>query len=283
MMICMILWLIKMFKIIIKRFNLFDWFMVSLFLLFILSIIILLKKPNNLVDEKVLSKWAIDERVNISEEEASDEAVRIGGLNPKDCKKTLAKVNLLRNRLKDNLVKFREGKYISINFGLYANPKPITAPPGVKSEEDRLNKLKEERDYADILTDSIYKEINDKKISFEEAMEKVRNDPKVGNKSTYETSFQSQAFTADDYNNKTGLLSDDSIIERINALSEGQMSEPFVHKINVAFCASEPGCEPEIIDSRWIILKVERIGKGLQGTAESLLADVRKQYKAEIF
>src|SRR3989344_4316234 len=52
MMICMILWLIKMFKIIIKRFNLFDWFMVSLFLLFILSIIILLKKPNNLVDEK---------------------------------------------------------------------------------------------------------------------------------------------------------------------------------------------------------------------------------------
>ncbi len=37
---------------IIKRFNLFDWFIVSLFLLFILSMIIFLKKPSNLIDEK---------------------------------------------------------------------------------------------------------------------------------------------------------------------------------------------------------------------------------------
>lgn len=229
-----------------------------------------------LVDQKVLAKWSADEKVTISEKEASDEAVRIGGLTPKDCKKTLASVNLLRQRLSENLTKFREGKFIVINFGRYNLGPPYGQ---VKDPVEREKLRKEEQAYADQLLNSFYPELKAGKITFDEAMKKVEEDPRVGLKSWYSSTLQSGPFTAFDYINKRGLLALPEVTEKVDALKVGEYSEPVVLKIGLSLTDPSAGT----IDERYVIAKAERLGKGYSGTKEQLLEETRKQYKAQIY
>ncbi|MCH7541584.1 hypothetical protein IH981_02270, partial [Patescibacteria group bacterium] len=236
-----------------------------------------------LVDERVLVSWASDEGVVISKAEQKDEELRIGGLdsvNP--CTKRVAMVNLLRERLSQNIQVFREGEFIIINFSRFANPNSIQVTKG--DEKNRKQKYAAERAYADTLSKSIYSDLKTGKISFEEAIKKVNNDPKVGLKSFYETNLISGSFTALEYIEKSGLLADDSVRQKIDKLNEGEISEPFISQIDVASCwLSGEGCEPQYVDARWIIARIGNIGKGYGGSPETIIEKIRNDYKATIY
>lgn len=230
-----------------------------------------------LVDEKVLSLWATDEGVVISPQEQSDEEIRIRGIDPPGpCTILKAKINLLREKLYQNLVKFREGKLIVVDFGRY-QPNPFYQEIKDEGERERLNK--EERAYADQLIQSVYLDLKANKLSFDEAIEKVRNDKRVGAKSWYSTDIQSGSFSATDYTEKRGLLNSDLVREKIDNLLVAHFSEPFIHQ-----ASSGLGAEKEsFVDARWIIAKVDRIGTGYSGSAEELLKDTRVKYNAKIY
>ena len=235
-----------------------------------------------LVDDIVLSQWAGDEKITIAEEEQKSEEVRVGGFQIQPCHATLAKVNLFREKLSQNTTNFREGKFIVVNFGRFANPNPMTITEET-SDVNRAQKLQEEKAYAQNLINSIYQDLKKGQLSFEGAIEEVNKDPKVGIESYYDTSFQSGSFTAEGYLGKTGLLADDSIRKKVDSLKEGEISEPFIGQADIAPCAiSDSDCQPEYADARFLIAKVEKIGKG-EGKEDEILSQTRQKYNAKIY
>jgi len=231
-----------------------------------------------LVDEKVLTSWAENEQITISKEMQEAEEIRISGIPAVDkCTATRARVNLLREKLSQKAVKFREGKFIVVNFDHYL-PNPLLSPPDAKTEAEREKKLSEDRSYAEKLINSISADLKAGKLNFEQAMEKVQKDPKVGLKSTYATSLQSGSFAAEDYIKRNGLLDFDSVREKVDSLAEGAFSEPFIQKVSTKADGSGP-----FEDARWVIIKVNKIGVGVGGTAEELLNQIRNKYGARIF
>lgn len=227
------------------------------------------------IDEKVLSIWAQKDKVKITNKEVNDEAVRISGLNPSDCQKKLAKVNILRNRLSENLVKFREGKMIVINFGRYN----LGPPYGQIADPIEREKLRQdEKAYADNLLNSITTDLKSKKISFDDAVKKVQGDKRVGIKSWYSSTLQSGPFTASDYIDKIGLLALPEVRKKIDALKTGNYSDPITMKISRSLTDSSAGD----IEERYVIAKVEKIGKGFSGSKAQLLEKTRADHKTQI-
>jgi len=232
-----------------------------------------------LVDEKVLGLWAADESVVISKNAQIEEQIRISGKpSTNRCVSLQATVNLLREKLFQNTKKFREGKFIVVNFGRY-NPQLPGWPTGATSEAERKKLLKKERTYADNLVRSINNDLKGNKLTFEQAIEKVNGDPKVGINSWYATSAKSGPFTAVDYIEKLGLLRADEVRQKADALSPGEISEPFVQKVPTGVVEGKGS----LVEARWIIAKVERVSKGYQGTATELLKKTREKYDAKIY
>lgn len=238
-----------------------------------------------LVDEKVLTKWSADEQISIPPEEQKFEENKIGSsASLSSCTSLKARVNLLREKLQQNTQKFREGQFVSINFGLYSNPKPYQPIPGVSNEEERVAKLKEHRAYADKLVNQIYPDLKSGRISFEQAMELVNKDPLIGESSLYKTSILSRSFSATEYIEKRSILGEEDVRKKVDSLAESQISEPFIQKSNQAACNKEdPKCIPNFVEIRWLIFKVERIGEGYSQSSEELINFIRKKYNAQIY
>ena len=238
-----------------------------------------------LVDNIVLEKWVQDEKIAFSKEDQKAEEIRISGKEAAiNCIAVQAKVNLLREKLSQNTEKVREGKFIYINFGLYANPDPMMAPPGVDNEEERIAKLNEDKSAADNLIQSIYQDLKANKLTFEQAIEKVNSNPKFGVATSSAVIKPGDSFTADDYIGKRNLLGDETVRKKIDELSEGKFSEPFIQKVNISLCQIlETDCPAEYVDSAWVIVKVEKIGKGYEESGEKLLLKIREKHNAKIF
>jgi len=137
---------------------------------------------------------------------------------------------------------------------------------------------KKEREYADNLVKSIYDDLKAKKLTFEQALEKVQKDPNVGLESVYGAAIQSGPFLAVDYIEKRGLLRFDDVRGKIDALKEGEFSEPFVQKVDTSL---EEG-NPRLADSRWIIAKVDKIGEGGE-KADDIISKTRQKYGVRIY
>jgi len=228
-----------------------------------------------LVDDNVLHMWAADEGIVISKQEQKAEELRISGNQPViGCTSLQARVNLLREKLAQNTKKFREGQFVVVNFGRY-NPSSFYTDGSSKANQEKLRK--EERAYADKLTQSIYRDIKSNKITFEQGMEKAKKDSRTGLESWYATAFQSRAFSALDYINKQDLLSSEDVRKEVDSLSVGQVSKPFVHSVKEDVPKSKP------VENNWIIAKVERVGEESSGSVEGLLNQIRAGYGVKIY
>ena len=229
---------------------------------------------NSLVDEIVLAKWAVVEKIIITGEEEKAEQIRIGGVGQENnCITRRAKINLLRKEVENNLKKFREGKIIVINFDKHY---PFFSNATNNSAANTL--LEKDKEYALQLSTSISKELKANKISFDQVIEKVNRDSKVGVNSEYATSPQSGEFTAEEYIQKHGLLNSDQVRGKIDSLRVGQISDPFIQKVNL----SADG-EANLVDARWLIVRVDKVGKGYSGTLVETLTLIQKQYGARIY
>jgi len=215
-----------------------------------------------LVDEKVLSLWAKDQNV------ATPTFIKTSNT----CLTLQAKVRFLRDKLfKISKEEYKTGKTIVINFGHYL-------PGGlfqIQSEDERKKNYEGEKQYAENLSKSIYNDLKENKMTFDEAVAKVKNDKKVGSDTWYSTDFQSGLFTTDDYLNYNGMLKFAEVREKIDSVEEGSFSEPFLQSVSTRM-----GSGPKQ-PARFIIVKVEKSNKGFSGTFEQLLKITREHYKAE--
>lgn len=238
-----------------------------------------------LVDEKVLSRWAKDENITPTPQEEEEEKILVGGaVYPNDpCVILKSKVNLLRKKLFQNIVKFREGKLIVVNFGL--NNPPIFEAENDESKKEREKLLQEDRNYANQLIQSIYTDLKAKRLTFDEAMDKTIKDPKIGVNSPYGiTTFQSGPFTATDYIEKLGALKDEEVRRKIDALNIGEFSEPFTQSVDRSLAFDGPPERlPQIVELRWMIARVEKLGRGYGYTEDELLKKTREKYKTVIY
>ena len=156
--------------------------------------------------------------------------------------------------------------------------------PGVRNEEERIQKFQEDKNYATSLTNLIYADLKAGRLTFDTAIDKVLADPKVGLKSPYATSIQSGPFSAIDYIEKRNLLNDENVRKRVDSLSQERFSEPFLQQANLSPCGKEdPGCQPIYVDARWLIVKVEKISKGYENRGDKLLKEIRNKYDAIIY
>ena len=230
-----------------------------------------------LVDDIVLAKWANDENINIPPQTQIYPEEGVENVQLRPCEITLDKVIQLREKLSQNAVGYREGKFIVVNFDRFS-PNPFLPPPEATEGADLAELQKKERAYADNLIQSINDNLKTKKLTFEEALEKALKDPNVGLESNYGSSIQSGPFLAADYIEKRGLLRPDEVREKVDQLKEGEFSEPFVQKVDV----SQEEDKPQLIDARWIIAKVDKIGEG-GGKVEDILINTRQKYGAKIY
>lgn len=230
-----------------------------------------------LVDDIVLAKWANDEKINASPQEQQFPEEGVENVQLRPCEITLAKTNLLREKLSQNAVGYREGKFIVVSFDRFS-PNPFLPPPEATQGADLAELQKKERAYADNLIQSINNDLKSKKLTFEEAVEKVQKDPNVGLESGYGAAIQGGPFSAVDYIEKRGLLRFDEVRQKVDGLKENEFSEPFIQKVDVSL---EEG-KPQLIDGRWIIAKVDKIGKGGE-KAEDILVNTRDKYDAKIY
>ncbi len=228
-----------------------------------------------LVDDNILSMWAADEGIVVSKQEQKAEELRISGKQPVvGCTDVHARVNLLREKLAQTTKKYREGQFIVVNFGRY-NPSSFYTGGPSKAKREKLRK--DERAYADKLIQSIYQDLKSNNITFKQGIEKAKKDPRTGFKSWYATSFQSRAFSALDYINKQDLLSFEEVWKKVDPLSTGQFSKPFVQSIEDDTTKGKP------IETRWIIANVKRAGEGSGGSVEGLLNQIRTEYGGKIY
>ena len=234
-----------------------------------------------LVDEIVLSKWAEAENITVSAEEQRYPEEEVENIQLRPCEITLEKVNQLREKLSQDAIGYREGKFIAVNFDRY-NPGSLYAIPEATEEAQRNRLITEERSYADNLIQSINQDLGGEKITFEEAMAKVNQDQRVGTNSRYSTSIRSGDFSAEDYLSSLGLLAKEETRKKIDSLSSGQISEPFIEQVNISRCDGEDGCQPQYKDARWIIVKIDRIEKGGE-KVEDILSKTRQKYDAKIY
>ena len=230
-----------------------------------------------LVDDIVLSTWSSDEKITVSPEGQRYPQEGAENVQLRSCEITLEKVNRLREKLTEYAVGFREGKFIVVNFDRFS-PNPFLPPPEATDGGDLAELQKKEREYADNLVKSIYDDLKAKKLTFEQALEKVQKDPNVGLESVYGAAIQSGPFLAVDYIEKRGLLRFDDVRGKIDALKEGEFSEPFVQKVDTSL---EEG-NPRLADSRWIIAKVDKIGEGGE-KADDIISKTRQKYGVRIY
>ncbi len=228
-----------------------------------------------LVDVRVLGSWANDEGIKYTADDLDIEETRVSGIDDANkCISLQAKAELLRERLALEITNYREGKFVVVNFGRY---KQSSFNTNGLANAEREKLYKEDKEYAEVLVQSIYNDLKANKTTFAEAIEKVRNDSRVGFESWYSTAPQSGSFTASEYIKKQGLLSSEAIRQRVDTTSIGDFSEPFVQSVT----EDDPNSKP--VETRWVIAKVEREGKGSSGSSDDLLQNIRIRYGGRIY
>src|SRR3990170_1290355 len=121
----------------------------------------------------------------------------------------------------------------------------------------------EQKEAAEYLVDNIVLEqwAQDEKITFSKEDQKAE-EIRISGKEAAINCIAVQA--------KVNLLRE-KLSQKTDELSEGKFSEPFIQKVNISLCQIlETDCPAEYVDSAWVIVKVEKIGKGYEESGEKL-------------
>lgn len=150
----------------------------------------------------------------------------------------------------------QSGRFIVANFDKNFD-KSLNSVKSLTEEEHKAI-MKQDKDYATDFINKLYKDIKSSKITFDQAMERERKDPKLGEKAI-SASFHSDSFNKQK-DNKTIQVSsititgNPEIYEKIKDLKAGEMSEPFYFKSQSGPAEGSPR-----VDSAWMIVIVDEV------------------------
>lgn len=165
-----------------------------------------------LIENFIIEEEAKKLGINANEEEIKKELNNLPTYNYlNDSQKSLAKKNaklqVLRKKIEEKVVSFREGKVIVARFD--------QTPGG------------ENRKYAESLIGSINSDLKTGKISFEDAMKKADNDSKIGANSFFpNVALLSHEFDKSSQETKNGLFGNQEFSDLVFSLKKDQMSDP---------------------------------------------------------
>lgn len=221
----------------------------------------------SVVESDVIAKAKLNNTQYDSFEETQKELIR-----------KIARAQILKERVKDKILAWSEGKFIIARFDVH-----YYDLPSVLSEDQRKVLIPQEKEYAKKLIDQIYENINSGKITFEQGMEIINSDPKIGTSAWDEwTMTLSKSFTKEDSiarNYPNGYP--DFWNEIANAPVE-QITKPISLKTVVdEECAV--ASEGEQVDGMYIIIKKEKGSKGEATSYEEWIKNQKNKLDVQTY
>lgn len=170
-----------------------------------------------------------------------------------------AKNNELRDRLSADTLGWAKGRYIKIHFDKHLF---IAASLNDEQKAARLvtqsADIAKDRKYADDLKADIYSKLLSGTLTFDQAMELVRNDKYIdySNENDWNATLGDPAVTFDTFSSplQGGLYKDVNFSKALQETNKGETAKPYIGQLDY----SEPGdSTPKMTDSMWIILTVD--------------------------
>lgn len=199
--------------------------------------------------------------------------------------KKSVKAALLREKLKDKILGWKEGSYIVVNYSknFTSNMVGVSDEQRAKEDANRPQQMKEDTDYATTLINSIYADVKSGKITFEQGMEKAKNDPRFGIEA-YKPSMilQSDVFTKTDFMNHNKIFSIEThdIEDTIDKTAPGQISQPIALKVEVP--VGKDYSKTESKNGMWVIFKVDKGEVTQADSFDEWMAQKKKELKVNI-
>lgn len=234
-----------------------------------------LEGSSGVSQEKVLAalmdKWlfvaiAKDQGISVSEEEINQKYLSRGGGKPSSLGgkyiKVAAERDVYKDKLQEALNGYYKGRFITARFDEHL---PIIGAPVVRgkpkpSDAQREQLIREDKAYAEKLINDISQKLKTDQITFDQAMEIQRNDPKLGVKAQ-PTSPQSGPFNTNIIESYiTTILAQSEPQTILSSLKVGDFSEPFIGKIPLGDAKDAPMAE-----GAWIIVQLDESKKKIDG------------------
>ena len=240
---------------------------------------------DSLIEEKILEIKAKEVGVSVSEDEILKEARNSlrefdnYDKRRQEITKRQAKAGLLKKRIAEKVVNWREGKFIVVRADLHF----YRDPTGL-SEKERAKLIPEDKEYAKKLADSIYNDIKSGKITFEKGMEIANNDKRVGILAwkPWKVTF-SQSFSKEDSVLKPYPLFTLNFWEEIFKAPVGEVTGPVPVKIVLDEDLPLVGKKGDKIDILYLIIKVEKANFGQADSYEKWLENQKKELGVKIY
>ncbi len=161
--------------------------------------------------------------------------------------------DMLKNQLTVRISGNTQGRMVVINFNQhlpYADFN-VLQPGEVESKHSQY--IAADRVTADALKDLIYGKLKSKSVTFDQAMQMERDDPKIGVKSL-PTSVHSDSFnTADTANGLGEMVNVPQLAKLIQETKTGTFSEPQVLQVSTGPSDTAPKA-----DGLWVIINVDQ-------------------------
>lgn len=221
-----------------------------------------------LIEAKIINKEAHKRNISASEEEINNKLELFSSYKEKKEIWNLlwedAKITVLKEKIKDQVLGWREGKYL---FARFDRNLPGEANPNVDK-----NKYNQDKEYARNFIEVIYNDLKNNKITFDQAINKTLADNYLG-ESVYHT-FIAGFFTKEEFLEKTGVLQNEQIYKKVMETAEGQISNIEVGKVLTLEGEKE---------GFYFIVKVEKIGGNEALSWEEWLSGKKKEYNVKVY
>lgn len=241
-----------------------------------------------LVEESLIRQFSKENNVSVTnkevEEIASQETKDWDILTDYQKEVTLRQHEntLLREKTINQIVTWKKGRYIEIRFDKnFVLSDALSKEDRAKRETTQPEDIKKDKEYADRLKDTIYEELTSGKITFKEAMDKVRNDDFIDYTNwDYTVSDPGVEFDTLNSPEQENLLEKEDFAKVINTLGKGEISKPFLRKLDYGNWHKD---EVKMVDSVWVILIVDEEFEGKTSSIKKWFAEKKAQVGVESY
>lgn len=239
---------------------------------------------DDLIEYEILEKKAEELGITVADEKiesyAKETVVNYENLisSQKEIVKKNAKLALLRNLVKDKILTWSEGKLLICSFYLH-----YYGPPSDKTEAEREALIPKDKEYAKNKAQELYDAVSSGKMTFDQAMNVIKNDSVVGNVAwkPYTMTFTSE-FTKEDSIEQAFPNNAPEFWKQVAEAEEGTLSEPILVKIKLNEDTSV-GKDGELVDGAYLLVDKKDGNRGEAYSYDEWLKAQKDKYKVKTY
>jgi uncharacterized repeat protein (TIGR01451 family) len=239
---------------------------------------------DELIENAIVEQEAQRLDISLSDEEIKEEMEKLAPYyetltsQQQEIVRKNARASLLKEKVKEKVISWYEGKRIEIHFEQHFVSDP-SKPADViaKEEAERERKIETDRRYADDLAQQIYEDVTTKKLEFSQAMEKVNSDTYIDYASWSGDNRKPCGEFSTKHLKGQKMYADSTFEEELSKLKRGGISKPFITKLDFG------ENEPDLKESMWVIVKLERKNEGEANSYEDWFENQKNKLKVKIY